>query len=51
MLALEKDAILLWDDLEINVKAARENGWKAEIYTEFGEFERNMSKYLVGESA
>ncbi len=51
VLALEKDAILFWDDLEINVVAARENGWNAELYTKFDEFEKTMSKYLIGESA
>lgn len=48
MLALEKEAILLWDDLEINVMAAREFGWKAELYTGFSDFEKTMQLYLPG---
>lgn len=50
-LNLEKESILFWDDLEINVIAARENGWKAEIYTGFDEFVKTMNKYLITESA
>ena len=51
VLDLEKEAILFWDDLELNVRAAREHGWNAERYTEFDEFEKTMRKYLVIESA
>jgi putative hydrolase of the HAD superfamily len=51
-LDVENESILFWDDLEINVIAARENGWNAEIYTEFDEFEKTMHKYdLIAESA
>ena len=51
-LNLEKGSILFWDDLEINVIAARENGWNAEIYTAFDEFEKTMTQYdLMIESA
>ena len=51
-LHMEKEAILFWDDLEINVTAARENGWNAEIYTEFDEFEKTMNKLgLIAEIA
>ena len=51
-LNVEKDSILFWDDLESNVIAARKNGWKSEIYTEFDEFEKAMTKYnLIVESA
>lgn len=43
---------MFWDDLEINVIAARENGWNAEIYTSFDDFEKNMEKFdLITESA
>ena len=49
MLDLEKESILFWDDFEKNVKAAREVGWNAELYTEFGEFEKTMHKYLMPE--
>lgn len=47
-LRLEKDSILFWDDLEINVMAARENGWFAEVYTGFEDFEKNLQLYLPG---
>jgi putative hydrolase of the HAD superfamily len=51
-LNVEKESILFWDDLEINVIAARENGWNAEIYTEFDEFEKIMTEYnLIAASA
>ena len=49
-LDLEKKSILFWDDFEKNVRAAREIGWNAELYTEFGEFEKTMNKYLLAES-
>jgi putative hydrolase of the HAD superfamily len=45
-LALEKKSILFWDDARRNVEAAREFGWNAEIYTEFGEFEKTIRKYI-----
>ena len=49
---MEKESILFWDDLEINLLAARENGWNAENYTELDEFEKTMNKYdLITESA
>lgn len=52
VLNVEKESILFWDDLEINVIAARENGWNAEIYTQFDEFEKTMNKFeLISESA
>ena len=44
VLDIEKESILFWDDLEVNVIAARENGWNAEIYTEFDVFEESMKK-------
>jgi putative hydrolase of the HAD superfamily len=44
VLNVEKEAILFWDDLEINVQAAREFGWNAGTYTEFDEFERAMNE-------
>jgi putative hydrolase of the HAD superfamily len=50
-LRVEKESILFWDDLEINVLAAREHGWHAEIYTSFDEFEKIMTRYdLIAES-
>jgi putative hydrolase of the HAD superfamily len=51
VLDIEKRTILFWDDFEKNVIGAREVGWNAELYTEFGEFEKTMKKYLIAESA
>ena len=51
VLDLEKKSILFWDDFEKNVRAAREIGWSAELYTEFDEFEKTMNKYHLAESA
>jgi putative hydrolase of the HAD superfamily len=44
-LMLEKQSILLLDDIEKNVKAARKFGWNAEIYTEFGRLEKIVHIY------
>ena len=44
-LGFEKGAILFWDDSEENVEAARQYGWRAEVYTGFHEFERGIKKY------
>jgi len=49
-LDLEKESILFWDDSEIHVRAARDFGWNAELYTEFSEFEKTMNKYLIEKS-
>lgn len=46
-LGLEKKSILFWDDSRVNIKAAREFGWNAEIYTEFDEFEKITRKYVA----
>ncbi len=45
-LNLEKESILFWDDSKTNVQAALTRGWKAEIYTDFTGFEKNMNKYV-----
>lgn len=45
-LSLPGEAILFWDDLPHNVEAARQQGWSAEVYTGFEEFEQNM-KFIV----
>lgn len=50
-LNLGKESILFWDDLEINVTAARTIGWTAELYTEFDAFERVLSKYHLATSS
>ena len=41
---LKKEEIVMWDDREKNIIAARKFGFKAEVYTKFSEF----TKYLVG---
>jgi putative hydrolase of the HAD superfamily len=51
MLDREKESILFLDDMENNVTAAREFGWNAEIYTEFGEFGNIVKKYHLELSA
>lgn len=37
--------ILFWDDQPGNVTSAREVGLHAEIYSDFADFEKNMSSY------
>ncbi|MBN2116934.1 MAG: HAD-IA family hydrolase [Anaerolineales bacterium] len=49
-LDLEKKSILFWDDSPVNIEAAREFGWNAEIYTEFDEFEKIVRKYIAVEN-
>ena len=46
-LNLEKESILFWDDFRVNVEAAREFGWNAELYTDFDEFEKIIKKYVT----
>jgi len=46
-LGLDKKSILFWDDSRVNIKAAHEFGWNAEIYTEFDEFEKIIQKYVA----
>jgi len=46
ILNLEKGSILFWDDSTLNVKAARECGWSAEIYNDFSAFEEITKKYI-----
>jgi putative hydrolase of the HAD superfamily len=46
ILNLEKGSILFWDDASLNVKAARECGWNAEIYNDFSAFEKITKKYI-----
>jgi putative hydrolase of the HAD superfamily len=38
--------ILFWDDIVENVEVARQTGLRAEIYTTFEEFEKNVEVYL-----
>jgi len=49
-LSLEKQSILFWDDSRVNIEAAREFGWNAEVYTEFDEFEKIIKKYIAMEN-
>lgn len=46
ILKLEKESILFWDDSFSNIKAAREYGWNAEMYTDFPTFEKITKKYI-----
>ena len=50
-LNLGKGSILFWDDYRLNVEAACEFGWNAEVYTDFDKFEKTIKKYLTIESA
>lgn len=40
VLGLPGEELFFWDDLTGNVEAARQRGWKAEVYTSFDELER-----------
>jgi putative hydrolase of the HAD superfamily len=44
---IEKDEILFWDNSIINVEAAQEFGIKAELYTDFADFENKMHLLIV----
>jgi len=46
-LGLEKQSILFWDDSRVNIEAALQFGWNAELYTGFDEFEKTIQKYVV----
>jgi HAD superfamily hydrolase (TIGR01509 family) len=43
--ALSGGEILFWDDSAANVACARDCGWHAELYTDFGAFQRVMAAY------
>lgn len=43
---LQKEEVLFWDDDKENVKAARDFGINAEVYTNFIDFEKALKKYL-----
>jgi putative hydrolase of the HAD superfamily len=45
-LGLQGQAILFWDDSALNVQSARRWGWNAEVYSEFGAFEKRLGEYL-----
>jgi len=45
-LGMKNQNLLLWDDNRMNVEAAREYGWQAEVYTGFEEFYKNLTDYL-----
>lgn len=42
---VSKDEVVVWDDDEENVASAKEFGFKAEFYTDFGNFKDTMEKY------
>ncbi len=46
-LALTGDRILFWDDSATNVRAARAQGWHAEVYTDFKRFKTQLNQYIV----
>jgi len=41
----KKEEILFWDDSIINIDTAREFGINAEVYIDFSDFKRKISKY------
>jgi putative hydrolase of the HAD superfamily len=41
-LGLAGQEIQFWDDLSTNVEAARQRGWKAELYTTFDDFKEKL---------
>jgi len=42
----EKNKVLFWDNQQKNVDAAREFGFKAELYTTFAYFKAKIRKYV-----
>lgn len=46
----DPDEILFWDDLKVNVEAARQAGMHAEVYTDFNNFKTIMKNYGFGVS-
>ena len=44
---IKKEEILFWDDKLENIKGAKDFGIQAEIYTNFGDFQEKMEKYLA----
>jgi putative hydrolase of the HAD superfamily len=45
-LGLTGPEILFWDDAAMNVRAARECSWNAELYAGFESFQRKLAEYL-----
>lgn len=45
-LGIESQKLLFWDDNRMNVEAAREHGWQAQVYTGFEEFYKRLADYL-----
>jgi FMN phosphatase YigB (HAD superfamily) len=45
-LGLEGPEILFWDDAAVNVRAARERVWNAEVYVGFEGFQRKLAAYV-----
>jgi putative hydrolase of the HAD superfamily len=46
-LGLEKQSILFWDDSRVNIEAALQFGWNAEMYTGLNEFKKTIRKYVA----
>ena len=44
-LGIKKQNLLFWDDNRVNVEAAREYGWQAEVYTGCEEFRKKLTDY------
>jgi putative hydrolase of the HAD superfamily len=49
-LDMKGESLLFWDDSQKNVEAARERGWRAEVYTTFESFAIELLGYLPGAS-
>jgi putative hydrolase of the HAD superfamily len=45
-LGLEGPEMFFWDDAVVNVRAARERGWNAELYAGFESFQGKLAEYL-----
>lgn len=45
-LQMDSKSILFWDDSLQNVRGARERGWNAEVYTDYGQFLDDIKRYL-----
>lgn len=44
----KKNEVLFWDDREINIRVAKEFGYRAELYSTFSDFKKKMVQHLRG---